>query len=73
MTSIVVTCRLSKHAGYRSEVVIASDIILGTGKYLHIYETTRPIFANFLYVLPTAVARSCGVEAIYVFPVLWMA
>ena len=46
MTSIVVTGRLSKQAGYRSEVVIASDIILSTGKYLHIYETTRRALKN---------------------------
>ena len=40
----------------------------------HIFGTTRPIFTNFLCVLPMAVARSCsgGVVIICVLPVLWM-
>jgi len=40
----------------------------------HIFGTTRPIFTNFLCMLPMAVARSssCGVVIRYVLPVLWM-
>ena len=40
----------------------------------YIFRTTRPIFADFLCVLPTAVARSFsgGVAIRYVLPVLWM-
>ena len=40
----------------------------------HIFGTTRPIFTNFLRMLPMAVARSSsvGVVICYVFPVLWM-
>ena len=40
----------------------------------HISGTTRPIFSNFLCVLPTAVSRSSsgGVATRYVFPVLWL-
>jgi len=41
---------------------------------MHISGTTRPIFANFLCMLPVAMARfsSGGVVTCYVFPVLWM-
>jgi len=40
----------------------------------YIFGTTRPIFTNFLCVLPMAVARffSGGVVICYVLPVLWM-
>ena len=40
----------------------------------HISGTTRPIFTNFLCMLPMAVARSSydGVAIRYVLPVLWM-
>ena len=40
----------------------------------HIFGTIRPIFNNFLRMLPMAVARSSadGVMIRYVFPVLWM-
>ena len=40
----------------------------------HVLETTRPIFTNFLCMLPMAVARSSsgGVVIKYVFPVLLM-
>jgi len=40
----------------------------------HIFETTRPIFTNFLCMLPMSVARSSSGSIViwYVFPVLWM-
>jgi len=40
----------------------------------HIFRTTRPIFTNFLCLLPVAMVwRSSGSVVIcYVFPVLWM-
>jgi len=39
-----------------------------------IFGTTRPIFTNFLFMLPMAVPRSSsgGVVIRYVLPVLWM-
>jgi len=36
----------------------------------HIFRTTRPIFNNFLCMLPMAVIRSCSGGVCY--PVLWM-